>query len=190
MHWFLAAALAAVPTAPGPAPTLDAAELATLAAREVVVRTDLDGAGGGVVGIVDVAADRATTWKAVLDFEGRVGQVDGIVSVARYDETPTSVGATWNLKKFGFGASFSMKYQIDPDRWFVRYVVDPARPGDLASGAGSYELFALPTGTRLVYRSEMDSGAPVPGFVKRWLAVDALQDQLDSIRGRAEAAAR
>jgi hypothetical protein len=190
MLWSLAVATATVPTSPGPAPTLAPEEAATLAAREIVVRTDLEGAGGGVLGIVDVAADRAATWKAVLDFEGRVGQVDGIVSVERYDETPTGVGATWTLKKWGFGASFSMKYHLDPGRWFVHYVVDPARPGDLASGAGSYELHELPTGTRLVYRSEMDSGAPVPGFVKRWLAVDALQDQLDSIRGRAEAASR
>lgn len=187
--WHLVCAIssAAVPTSPGAPPEPTAEEAARLAAREIVVRADLTGDGGGVVGLMDVKAEPAAVWRAILDFEARVGEVSGIQSVERYDVTDTSLGATWKLKMMGIGASFSMKYTLAPADHFLYYTLDPSKPGDLKAGAGSYQLVGIGDVTRVVYRSEMESGAPVPAFVKRWLAVDALEDQLDSIRGRSEA---
>ena len=110
---------------------------------------------------------RAAVWRAILDFEARVGEVSGIQSVERYDVTDTGLGATWKLKMMGIGASFSMKYTLAPADHFLYYTLDPARPGDLKAGAGSYQLVRVGDGTRVVYRSKIKSNTPIPTFVKQ-----------------------
>ncbi len=179
---------AALPQPPAP-PEPTAEEAAKLAAREIVVRTDLGESGGGVVGLVDVAADRTATWNALMDFDARVDAIGALKSVTSYDVTETGRGATWTLKVFGVSVEFSNRYELDRAAWTCVYALDPSKENDLQSVSGSYQLVEIPSGTRLVYRSQMESGAPVPSFVKKWLAVDSLNEQLEDIRKRAEAAA-
>lgn len=185
--WFLAQALAAAPPPP-PEPTAEEAE--RLRARQVVVRTDLADAGGGVVGWVDLAADRAATWDALMDFQARVAAIGALESVDLYDVTDDGRGATWTLKVMGMSVVFSNRYELDRERWTCVYALDPSKTNDLRAVSGSYQLLEIPGGTRLVYRSQMESGAPVPRFVKNWLAVDSLTEQLEDVRRRAEAGGR
>ncbi|MCA9493368.1 MAG: SRPBCC family protein [Myxococcales bacterium] len=177
------AAAVAAPPAP-PEPTAD--ELAKLTARDIVVRTETSEDGGSVVGLIDVAATPERTWAAVMDLPARVDAIGALKSVETYDVTDTGLGATWTLKVFGVSVVFSSLYALDREHWTCVYDLDRSKDNDLTDASGSYQLVPLEGGTRIVYRSKMATGGPVPGFVKRWLAVDALTEQLTDMRARAE----
>lgn len=179
---------AAIPDQP-PAPILlGAEESAQLAAGQVVVRVDAGGeSGGGATGVVDVAAPFERAWAALLDMPARVGEVGGLRSVTNYTQEERTVGTRWELKVLTTSVVFHLLYHLEPERGWVRYALDPSRPNDLVTVEGAYQVYAVPGGTRIVYRSESDSGRPIPQWVKRWLAVDSLTDQLLGIKARAEA---
>lgn len=182
MFGLLLAALPAPPTPPEPTPE----ELAKLSAREIVVRTETSDAGGSVVGLIDVAAAPERTWAAVMDLPARVDAIGALKSVETYDVTDDGLGATWTLKVFGVSVVFSSLYELDRAHWTCVYGLDRSKDNDLSDASGSYQLVPIEGGTRLIYRSTMAAGGPVPGFVKKWLAVDALTEQLTDMRTRAE----
>jgi hypothetical protein len=182
--WLLAAA------PPGPI-ALTADEVATLAAHKIVVRSDLPAGGtsAGAMGVLDVAAPVDRTIDAILDLEARVGEISGLKSAQVYERTPTTLGVRWELKVITTTVVFHVKYAIDRSAGWLPYTLDASKtPNDLVSIDGSYQVYAVPTGTRIVFRSSSDSGRNIPDWVKRWLAVEALTQQLDGIRRRAEAA--
>lgn len=181
---------AAIPSAPPPPLELTADEVALLASREIVVRIDAGDTGGGATGVVDVAAPIGAAWDALLDLRARVGEISGLRAVEYTVQEPRQLGARWELKVLTSTIVFHVLYELDPERRWVRYALDGSRANDLVAVEGAYQLYEVPGGTRIVYRSEMDSGRPVPGFVKRWLAVDGLTQQLTGVRARAEAAAK
>ncbi len=99
-----------------------------------------------------------------------------------------SLGVEFALTVFGTDIVFSTRYRCELAQGWCPYSLDAARPQDLVAVDGSYQTYASGDGTRLVYRSQTDSGRYVPGFVRRWLAVESLSKQLEGIKARAEAA--
>lgn len=183
----LLTALAAVPDTP-PAPLeLTADELATLAKGDVAVRYVEADSGGGVVGFIDLPASKDAVWAAIFDMEARVGEISGLKSVEVYERSPERLGVKWVISVIGSQVVFHLLYDLDPANGWCRYRLDTSKENDVVDVQGAYQL--LPDGdrTRLVYRSETDSGRRVPGFVKRWLASDSLTQQLEGIKARAGA---
>lgn len=185
--WFVAA-LAAVPDrAPAPI-ALTPEEQDLVARREIATRFDPGSANtGGVVGVIDVAATVDATWRAILDVEARVGEISGLSTVRRYLDDGRRLGARWEARIVGQPIVFHVVYELDAASRFIRFHLDSDQTNDIAAVQGAYQLYAAGGATRLVYWSETDSGRPVPSFVKRWLASDALAQQLTGIRARAEA---
>jgi hypothetical protein len=178
---------AAIPNTPPPPIELTPSEQAQLAAREIVVRFDTGDTGGGALGVVDLTSSVTRTWDALMDLQARVGEISGLRAMEYTVKEPRRLGARWELKVFTATIVFHTLYDLVPEQGWVRYSLDGTRtPNDLVSVEGAYQISEVPGGSRLVYRSEMDSGRSVPGFVKRWLAVDALTEQLTGIRARAE----
>lgn len=180
--------LAAAPPAPI---ALTPEEVTTLSAHDVVVRPQLsEGTAAGAVGIMDVAAPADRAIDAILDLEARVGEISGLKSAQIYERSPTALGVRWELKVITSTVVFHVRYSIDRTAGWIPYALDPAKsPNDLVSVDGSYQVYPAPGGgTRIVFRSSSDSGRNIPDWVKRWLAVEALTQQLEGIRRRAEAA--
>ena len=178
---FVAAAWAAVPTV-----ELSADDLTRLAAREVVVRQEPGDAGTYTVGVVDVNADPAKVFAAVLDFEARIGEVGGLRSVVRYLNEPDRVGARWELVVVGKVISFTTLYDIDRTGLVATYHMDKTQPNDIANVEGFYAVQPSGTGSRLIYRSITDSGVYVPGWIRNMLANSSLVEVLEGMRTRSE----
>ena len=186
MLW-LAWALGAVPeTAPAPL-DLEDTEIKQLAKGHIPVRFTDGGTSGGVIGIVDIAASEDEVWKAVMDVKARVGEISGLREVNLYEDTSEKLGVQWVLSVFGTGVTFHIRYDLDGSKRWCRYRLDTSRENDLVDVQGAYQIYRVGEKTRLVYRSETESGRRVPGFVKRWLASDSLTSQLEGIKARAEA---
>lgn len=184
--WFLLL----VAAAPMPPPlSLTAEEEEALDRREIVVRSDLaDPTGGSATGVIEVAAPVERTLAAVMDLRARVGEISGLKGLEEYGRGPDWVGARWTVRVLTTTVVFHVRYAIDADRGLVSYTLDPSQsPNDIVRTEGSYQLLPIDGGTRLIYRSSSDSGRSVPTWLKRWLANEALTQQLTGIRKRAEA---
>lgn len=199
MRWLLLGilwpvlAFAGMPEAPSPLP-LTADETATLADRDVAIRLEATEGGGLSVGIIDVNATPAKTMDAILDLPPRVNETGALRQVEVSGRQPASgaeperLDARFQLKVMTSTIVFHVNYQIDrPGLWAVS-TLDPTKENDLVSVYASYQVLETATGSRIIYRSQSDSGRSVPQWIKRWLANNALKDQLTGIRARAEGA--
>lgn len=189
-------ALLALLLLPGPAlagaslpPELSAEETALLAERGVVIRQETSETGAVTVAIVDVRATPEATLDAVLDLEPRKDEVSNISDVTVYLDTPERKGVTFDLSVMGVAVRFHTLYEIDRSGLITRYALDPSREHDVVKAEGYYQCFKTSEGTRLVYSGASDSGRRVPAWLKRWMANNALEDQVRGIRDRAESGA-
>lgn len=187
----LAAGAPARAALPAP-PDLDvtAAEQATLAQGDVVVRVQDSDKGALTIAAIDVSAPPAAVLDAVLDFPPRAKEVGSIRDVQVYarrpESDPTEIGVKWTLSVIGRAVTFHTLYDIDRARNFCTYRLDPDRPNDLHYVDGSYRAFKIGGGSRLVYRSTTDVGMVVPNWLRRWLTSGSLKEQLMGIKARAE----
>lgn len=186
---WLALAFAAVAGSPGSAPapvSVTAEEAARLAAREVVVRP-AGGNAGQTLAIADCRATPAEIIDAVLDVEPRQREVSALTGVDVYLRQPDAVGAKFTVTVLGSDTVFHVLYDVDRDGGYTRYHLDPTKPNDLAQSDGSYQAYGLGGDvTRLVFRTTVDNGGWVPGWVKEKLTAGPLVDQVNGIRARAE----
>ena len=126
------------------------------------------------------------TLDAVLDLEPRKDEVSNITNVTTYLDEPERRGVTFDLSVMGVAVQFHTIYEISRDEHLTRYALDPDRAHDVVKAEGYYRCFSEGGGTRLVYAGSSDSGRRVPAWLKRWMANNALEDQLRGIRDRAE----
>jgi ribosome-associated toxin RatA of RatAB toxin-antitoxin module len=80
---------------------------------------------------------------------------------------------------------YALDYRFDEQRWHIDYELVKDLPHDIVAAHGSWQLTAVAGGTRIDYRSAVDAGKPVPGFIKSYLARSAAVDLLDAVRKRA-----
>ncbi len=186
-----AMALATLPPPPAPL-DLTADELSTLADRDVAIRLEQNDTGGLSVGIIEVNATPSQTMDAILDLPPRVSETGALKEVEVYgsapaaDGNPETMGAKFSLRVMGTSIVFHVSYEIDrPGLWAVS-VLDETKENDLVSVYASYQVVSTETGSRIIYRSQSDSGRSIPRWISTWLANNALKDQLTGIRARAE----
>lgn len=167
---------------------LSAEEEKLLDGREIVIREEGSDSGGFVVGILDVKAPPEKVWAAILDFNARVDDVRSLTKVEIYEQSsePEMLGVKWVLSVLMQEIVFHIKYEVDRESGWCRYVLDTSKSNDIVSSEGSYQVLSQGTSSRFIYRSRSDSGRRMPGWVRRWLAVDSLRDQMNGIRKRAE----
>ncbi len=189
MLWMVAmmttAAPAAVPDAPPEPVVLTEQEQKQLGKGKIPVRFDDSGTGGGVLGVIDIAAPPDDVWAAVMDVKARVGEISGLKEANIYTDTPTKKGVQWVLSVIGTRVQFNVLYDLDESKRWCRYRLDTSKENDLVDVQGAYQIYEVDGKSRLIYRSETDSGRSVPGFIKRWLASDSLTEQLEGIAARA-----
>ena len=178
--------LAAIPDQPPPPLDVTASEASRLEARKVVVRTESTDSVGSAIGVIDIHADEHRVWASLLDFEARVPEIRPLKGVSIYDSTDSTRGVQWDLAVFGASVTFHCLYHLHPEKMWVRYALDASRPNDLVSVEGAYQIYSVGDSTRLIYRSATDSGRKVPEFIRNWLAVGSLSEQLEGVRDRAE----
>jgi hypothetical protein len=168
-------------------PTLSAAEQAELDAGEVVVKADTSEEKTVSTGLVKISADATKTWAAVLDFPSRVAETPGLVSVTEYKRNSAyDWFVRFEMNRFGIRAIIHDHWTCDiPQNW-CSWSLDPGKESDLVLNDGW--LMARPQGgvTYLAFHADLVVKQWVPGWVRRWLAVDSMENTLSKIRDRAQ----
>lgn len=168
-------------------PQLSSDEWGRLEAGEVILHTKADGGRVTATGVVKVDAPPEALWPAVLDVKARIPEGRTLESVREYRRDGPR---TWYLEVgmdvLGADITVHHRYSFDPARQQASYTLDPDRPNDLAVADGWYLVKPAEGGTLLVFESVTEAKVPVPGWVKRWLARDQMEELLEGIRARAE----
>lgn len=172
------------------APTAE--ETASLAAGEVVIHSRSPRRAGAirVEAIIDIKAERARVWAALLDFRGRMPGNPTLKLVEPYrPATATEQWWRFRAERFGTSVSYHNHYVLSADQSRLSHELDPSQANDLVWSEGVYSLGsdASCSGcTRLTYDVESDFGVAMPGFVTRWLAGSGVKDFLVDLGRRAE----
>ena len=116
-----------------------------------------------------------------------MGETTGLKSLDVYHQSadPERYKVKWVVGAMGLSATFHIDYAVDRADGWCRYALDGDKDSDIIKADGAYQVYAVGDHTRLVYRSQSESGRRMPGFVKRWLAHDSLMAQLKGISKRA-----
>lgn len=168
--------------------------VAVALAAEPVQLQDLPATHTGAIRVkatVDVHADEAHVWTALLDFPARMGGNSSLKSVTAYKPaTPTDQWVRWEASRFGFAVVYHNHYLLSADHHTLVHELDASQPNDIKWSRGTY---TLSTGscdgcTHLVYDVESDFGVSMPGFVQSWLTGSGVRDFMADIARRAEGA--
>jgi carbon monoxide dehydrogenase subunit G len=75
-------------------------------------------------------------------------------------------------------------YDLHPGPGRIEWKLDPARPHDIASTTGSWQLAAVDGGrqTLVTYASSVDAGRSVPQFIEKMLVDRSLSELFDHLR--------
>lgn len=181
------AAAAAPP--PPPPPALTAAEELALGGGEIVVRRG-QAEGDPTIVVVDVAADPDRTFAAVMDMPARVADVGSLRSAEVYLDEPGRMGVRWVMGIAGISVTFHTLYQVDQAQRWCTYSLDPDQDSGLSSAGGSYQVIAVPGGSRVIYFADASaSGRATPGWLRRQLQERGSRALLGGMKARAEAGA-
>ena len=179
----IAEALAASPGVPA----LSEEERARLEAGEVVVQTDLGGERTVSTGVVRVRATPDRVWPAVLDFQARIPENASLKQVTEYRrDGPEDWFIAFDMNVFGIKAVVHDHWQCELARNVCSWALDPSVSSDLALNEGFMYVDPRPSDSLLVFHSELVAKMWAPGWIRRWLAEDSMENVLDHIRVRAE----
>jgi len=200
----LAALLAVAPlllalSAPS-APELTADEEAKLAtSRTIIVHPKLPSDPPEHVrarAIAEVDAAPEVVWEQLLNFQARVAENGPLKKVTIYEESWDGPllrrKARWEIRILGREINFHCKYQHDPTQSYLEWTLDEERENDILYSWGSYQVFdskVHPGKSRLVYTSESFTGARLPHWLNRRIAIRGLTEVIGGVRKRSEAAA-
>jgi hypothetical protein len=187
----LFAASAALAADPSPssaalsAAALSSAEWAQLREGEVVVHADTSGADTVSTGWVLVDKASAPFWHDVLDLKARIPENGTLRDIEEYKRLSAH---EWfvrvDMEVFGLDVQFTNHWICAGDT--CSYTLDPERENDLTRCDGYFRVQEVEGQSLLTYYSASRHRVVVPGWARRWLAIDAVQNLLRKLKARAE----
>jgi hypothetical protein len=168
-------------------PPLSESERARLEAGDVVVQTDLGGERTISTGVVRVRATTDRIWPAVLDFQARIPENASLKRVTEYRrDGPDDWFVAFDMNVFGIKAVVHDHWQCSLGRNVCAWALDPSVASDLVLNEGFMYVEPRAGDALLVFHSELVARMWAPGWIRRWLAEDSMENVLDHIRIRAE----
>jgi hypothetical protein len=143
------------------------------------------GRGFGAIVIERPIAD---VWATLTRFEDRADYIPRLEKITVLERKDGAVRLHQDIDASVTTAHFTAWYRLDEVEHRVHWTLDPtAKDNTVAEVDGEYHAVALePRRTLLVYRSYVDSGRAVPGFVQRYVAKRAVPDLLHALKKRVE----
>ena len=199
-----AAALAASPTQPHPqqlltpvsskpaALRLTAADKATLAEGDPVVRSQRHDNGGTGQAVQYVNAPASTVWDVILDYGKYAERVGTVVSASVYKREGSVLYVDMKSSIVGFKTVIYSRNDVHRDEGWMAWGLDYSRTSDVKDLTGYWRVEQIsdnPPVTRLDHATDLAISG-VPGFVVKYLTKQSLVDGTAWVKKHAEALAR
>lgn len=160
-------------------------EWSSLRAGQVVVHADTSGPETVSTGYVLVNKAPDPLWGDVLDLQARIPENGTLRRISEYRrDSPYEWYVAVDMEVFGVGVSFTNHWTCQGNT--CAYTLDPSRPNDLTLCDGYFKLEPVEGQSLLTYHSVSRHRVRVPGWVRRWLAIDAVENLLGKLKSRAE----
>ena len=122
----------------------------------------------GFEATVELAAPLDVAWRVLVDYRAWPRFVPGLKRIGVEARGERSVALRHETESVGVAVDFTAVTSADAERHRLALVLDESAANDIAAMRASWELTALPSGgVRVVLRSAIDSGRPVPGWIER-----------------------
>lgn len=134
-----------------------------------------------IEGSVEVAAPLELVWGMLTDFRSWPQFVPGLKRIAVVSEEADGVALRHETESAGMAIAFTARMQVHPERHRVDLVLDEDASNDLAAMRASWQVTALaPDRVRVDFRSAIESGQPIPGFIERRLLRSSVAETIES----------
>lgn len=156
-----------------------------LALPPVTVESQEDGNTGSTHAVALAPCEPARVWAVITDhphFPEFVPHLKEMKIVSRWGQVER---AMQTVDAAVITVRYALEYRFDREHLRIDYELVKELPHDIAAAHGTWQLSAVEGGTLIDYRSAVDAGKPVPGFIRRYLARTAAADLLEAVRKRA-----
>ena len=156
------------------AATLGALAILLLAAAGTPARAE-----EGFEIVAEIAAPVEVAWRVLVDFRAWPRFVPGLKRIAVEERADRQVALRHETESVGMALGFTAMTSVEPERHRLALVLDETAANDLAAMRASWELTPLPSGrVRVVLRTAIDSGRPVPGWIERRMLRDQILETI------------
>jgi ribosome-associated toxin RatA of RatAB toxin-antitoxin module len=153
----------------------------------VAASTLLAAPGRAAYESAELEAPAALVWSVLTDFDGWPGFMPGLNRVEVQQASPERVAIRHETEKLGFEIAFTALTRVDHERMRLELALDPSAANDLRAMEASWQLTELSNGrVRVDFRSELDSGQPVPRLLERRMVGQSVAEALAALAGEVE----
>jgi len=182
--------ISAYPAGP-PTITMTRPELMKLRKGEPVLKQQHDGdAGGRGVAVFRVNAERDKVWDVIMDYPNYVNWVDKLSAADIYQNSGNKVYVRFVTKAVAINVEWFIEHTVNRSEYWVTWTLDYTRNSDLDDSVGYWllkEVSGQPGVTQVEYSVDIRLKGWVPGFVKKLLVNQGLQDATSWVKVQSEA---
>lgn len=140
-----------------------------------------------IEGSIEIAAPLELVWGVLTDFRTWPHFVPGLKRIAVVSQQADELALRHETESVGMAIVFTARMQVHPDQYRVDLVLDEEASNDLAAMRASWKLTSLDSGrVRVDFRSSVDSGQPIPGFIERRLLRTSVAETIESFSSEVE----
>jgi ribosome-associated toxin RatA of RatAB toxin-antitoxin module len=127
-------------------------------------------------------------WQVVTDFESRPQFVPGVKEARILRTDGDRLWVAEHLHAFFLDVRFVTIVTLDPEHGRVSWVMDREAAHDIADTTGSWDVVPLHDRrvTLVRYRTAVDSGKAVPGFVEQFFTARSLPKMVEGVRNQVQ----
>lgn len=179
------ALLIVLPAFAGDSAALSTEEWDKLRAGEVVVHADASGAETRSTAYVLMNAAPDLAWPEIMDLKARIPANTTLTHIREYKRNgPQDYYVAVDMSVFGADVHFTNHYTCRG--YTCTYTLDPAEPNDLELCDGTYKVESVGAQSLLTYTSVSRHRIHVPGWVRKWMAVDGVKNLMEKLKARVE----
>ena len=172
---------------------LDDVQIRALARGETILVTVQGDHGGRGTAVQDIRATPETIWDRIAAFRDYPGMVAHVAECEPYRKEGNDIRVRFVLKLLGLRYEYYIRHDFRPELGYMTWTLDYSRESDLDDSVGYWAVQSLPGDpqrSRLFYSVDMRTRGWMPGFIRRMIARQGLEEATGWVKREAEALER